>query len=210
MSENDKKTEDLILDAAKEVFIRKGMAGARMQEIADEAGINKALLHYYFRSKEKLFERVFAEVFTNFFPSVAGALRTSETVFEKIEKFVDAYMDLLTDHPFIPAFIINEMNRDPDAGAYYIKHIGAAVEGEFIQSFAQSVQQEAKAGIIRETDPLHLIVNILGLCLFPVIGRPIISAILFKGDQPAYDHFLAERKHEVTNFIIHSIKMHQV
>jgi AcrR family transcriptional regulator len=210
MSESDKNTEDLILEAAKKVFISKGMAGARMQEIADEAGINKALLHYYFRSKEKLFERVFGEVFENFFPSVAGAIITSETVFEKIEKFVDAYMDLLTAHPFIPAFIINEMNRDPDAGTIYIKQISSAVEGEFIQSFAESVRKEAEAGIIRRTDPRHLIVNMLGLCLFPVIGRPVISTILFKGDQTAYNHFLEERKQEVSDFIIHSIKKYQV
>ena len=106
-------TEDKILEAAKNVFVAKGMEGARMQEIADEAGINKALLHYYFRSKEKLFEAIFSKIIQFAFPEITRIAQSNEPFISKIEQVVDAYIDLLIKHPFIPGFIMKELNRDP-------------------------------------------------------------------------------------------------
>ena len=83
MSEAEQNTEQKILDAAKEVFQKKGMTGARMQEIADKAGINKALLHYYYRTKEKLFEKAFEAAFSLFYPKVKKMLISDKTVLEK-------------------------------------------------------------------------------------------------------------------------------
>ena len=107
-------TEERILEAAKKVFIRKGMYGARMQEIADEAGINKALLHYYFRSKNKLFEAIFQEAFHEFVPNAFGILKSDMPFEEKIRLFVSNYIDLISTNPFLPIFIINEINQNPD------------------------------------------------------------------------------------------------
>ena len=96
----DFTTEEKILTAAKQVFLTRGMDGARMQDIADEAGINKALLHYYFRSKDQLFEKIFLEVAHAFLPRVLGILESESTLFEKIERFCNEYisqvMTLLT------------------------------------------------------------------------------------------------------------------
>jgi len=88
-------TEGTILEAAKKVFISHGFDGTSMQQIANEAGINKSLLHYYFRNKEKLFAAVFSYAFQNFIPQVQGILNSDISVFIKIERIVSEYMDML-------------------------------------------------------------------------------------------------------------------
>jgi AcrR family transcriptional regulator len=110
----DGTTEEKILIGARKVFIAKGMAGARMQDIADEAGINKALLHYYFRSKEKLFEQIFKELSFQFLPRVNAIFESDRPLFEKIEMFCGEYISKMIENPFIPLFIVNEMNKQPD------------------------------------------------------------------------------------------------
>ena len=113
-------TENQILIAAREVFILKGFEGARMQEIADHAGINKALLHYYFRSKEKLFDAVFSEIAANLFPAMKQVIEAELGMKEKITFFIKMYLKTLLENPFIPAFIINTLNSNP---ARFLNHI---------------------------------------------------------------------------------------
>jgi len=114
MSEADLTTEQLILGAAKKVFIRKGLDGTRMQEIADEAGINKSLLHYYFRSKDKLFDVIFKEIVMSFAPRIVEILNSPISLFDKIELFVATYIDLLLKNPYIPGFLVNEVSKNPE------------------------------------------------------------------------------------------------
>src|SRR6478672_1184281 len=109
----DLTTEEKILTAARQVFLSRGMDGARMQDIADEAGINKALLHYYFRSKDQLFERIFLEVANSFLPRVFAVLDSDATLFEKIEQFCKEYISQVITTPYVPIFILNEINRQP-------------------------------------------------------------------------------------------------
>jgi len=116
----DTGTEEKILAAARKVFTTKGMAGARMQDIADEAGMNKALLHYYFRDKEKLFETVFLAEAQKFFPTINAIFASEQPLFEKIETFVSEYIDEMLENPYLPWFVINEINRDPDQFMYKI------------------------------------------------------------------------------------------
>src|ERR1700751_5008479 len=108
-------TQERILAAAKNIFLTKGMAGARMQDIADEAGINKAMLHYYFRSKEKLFEGIFSELSQQFFPKLVLIFESEESIFRKIEMFVSEYIDQMSRTPYLPIFVLNEINRQPEA-----------------------------------------------------------------------------------------------
>ena len=112
--EKDRNTEGIVLAAAKKVFILKGMDGARMQEIADEAGINKSLLHYYFRSKEKLFEEIFKDTFAKFIPKIDVLLSSNKSLEDKIKEFVKEYLELLQKNPHLPQFILQELNRNPD------------------------------------------------------------------------------------------------
>ena len=106
-------TELKILAAARKVFIRKGLDGARMQEIANEAGINKALVHYYFRNKQKLFEAVFIEAFGKFLPQVSEVIMQEISLIEKIEAVVSRYIDFLQKNPYLPNFVLNELSHEP-------------------------------------------------------------------------------------------------
>ena len=114
--QKDGDTEARILHAARAVFIRRGTAGARMQEIAEEAGVNQALLHYYFRSKERLSEAVFRETAGRMFPILIGTLGSDASIDEKIERIVDAYLDNLSRSPFLPGYVISELHHHPERG----------------------------------------------------------------------------------------------
>ena len=197
----DTNTEQSILEAAKIVFIKKGMEGARMQEIADEAGINKAMLHYYYRSKDKLFEAVFKETFLKLVPSLIEIVKTDISLFDKIKIFVGNYIDIINENPLIPAFIIHELNRNPDRVVELIKSSG--INPVF---FINQVDKEIKEGIIEPVNPLHLIVNMLALCIFPFVARPILQGVIFNEDRHQYEIFIQDRKKEVYDFIINSIK----
>ncbi|PIV16230.1 MAG: TetR/AcrR family transcriptional regulator, partial [Flavobacteriales bacterium CG03_land_8_20_14_0_80_35_15] len=115
MSTEEQNTpENNILNAAKEIFEKKGMAAARMQEIADEAGINKAMLHYYYRSKQLLFEAVFKSAFSLLAPQLNEIINADTSIFEKIKNFSSNYISFVIKHPYLPNFIIQELNRNPD------------------------------------------------------------------------------------------------
>jgi AcrR family transcriptional regulator len=193
-------TEEKILGAAKSVFVSKGMEGARMQEIADEAGINKALLHYYFRSKERLFEAIFAEIIKFAFPKVTRIVGSDEPIVAKIEQVIDAYIELLIEHPFIPGFIIKELNRDPSGLFKLVVKFGLNPQAIFDQ-----MQIAMDRGEIIQMQPRHLAANIISMCIFPFAARPIISFILFKDDQKALEAFYAERAEVIKKFVIDAI-----
>ncbi len=110
----DINTEYHILEAAKKVFQSKGMDGARMQEIADEAKINKAMLHYYYRSKQLLFEAVFINAFELLAPQLNAILNDDSSIEKKVRNFTSNYISFIIKHPYLPSFIIQELNRNPE------------------------------------------------------------------------------------------------
>ncbi len=202
MVADKENTEEKILQAAKEVFIEKGNDGARMQEIADKAGINKSLLHYYYRTKEKLFSAVFKYAFAQFAPKFLNVFDSDEDFFTRIEKFISVYIDIISKNTFIPMFILNEVNRKK---ASIVPKV-IRNSGINIDFFKALIKKEVEKGTIRDIEAEQLIVNIIGMCIFPFVGRPIIQVAVFKDDSEAYDKFLESRKKEVADFVIRSIK----
>ena len=193
-------TEDKILEAAKNVFVTKGMDGARMQEIADEAGINKALLHYYFRSKERLFEAIFSGIIKMAFPKIMNIVQSNEGIVTKIEKVIDAYIDLLIKHPFIPGFVMKELNRDPSGLFKFVMKFGLNPQIVFDQ-----IQEAMNRGEIIQMKPQHLAANIISMCVFPFAARPILSFVMFKDDPEALEAFYTERAEVIKKFVIDAI-----
>ncbi|HAH25130.1 MAG TPA: TetR/AcrR family transcriptional regulator [Prolixibacteraceae bacterium] len=193
-------TEEKILEAAKNVFVAKGMEGARMQEIADEAGINKALLHYYFRTKERLFEAIFSGIIKLAFPKIMTIVQSEASIVSKIEQIVDAYIDLLIKHPFIPGFVLKELNRDPSGLFKLVVKFGLNPQSVFDQ-----IEQAMDRGEIRRMKPQHLLSNIVSMCVFPFAARPILSFILFKDDPSALEAFYNERATVIKEFVINAI-----
>ena len=201
MIEKEVNTEQKILNAAKEVFQKKGMTGARMQEIADKAGINKALLHYYYRTKEKLFEKVFEIAFSLFIPRVKEMMASDKPILEKINFFVDNYMDLLYKHPYIPGFVINELNRNPNILIDIIEKNTLIKQEHLLEDLEKQLENDIKENKIRTIDARSLLINMLALCVFPVVARPVLTGVLFENDSKAYEKFLSQRKDLVKEFI---------
>jgi TetR/AcrR family transcriptional regulator len=201
MSVSHPETETAILDAARKVFVQHGFDGTTMQMISDESGINKALLHYYYRSKDRLFEAVFIEAFSKMIPNLMKIFTSESDLFDKIRSFVDAYISALLQYPQIPLFILHELKRNPDRIVELIKSTG--INPDIILNF---IKLEIKKGTITAIDPQQLLVNMMGLCIFPFAARPMIQGFLFKNDARAYEAFLEKRKKEVSEFIIKAIK----
>jgi AcrR family transcriptional regulator len=197
----DTNTENQILEAAKSIFQSKGMDGARMQEIADKAGINKAMLHYYYRSKQMLFEAVFKHSFLLLAPQLNKILNDDSSVEEKIRNFTFNYISFIIKHPYLPNFIIQELNRNPGF-AESLKH----AEGfPNIEKFKQQLNDEIEKGIIKPIKAEQLFINILALNVFPFIGKPLLKTLI-NVDDATFKQLIENRKTEVADFIINSIK----
>jgi len=198
----DKSTEEKIYEAARKVFILKGMEGARMQEIADEAGMNKALLHYYFRNKENLFKAVFKDIFTKFFAKLKDTLLSGATTREKLTVFIDNYIDLITANPYVPSFIINEINRDPKVLSSLMFE-NFMEPAKVLKLFFNEVESANKSVV----DPRHILTSLMGMLVFPFVARPILQMVLFQDDKVAYNNFLEERKEVVKNMMFKLIEV---
>jgi AcrR family transcriptional regulator len=185
-------TEARILAAAEEVFIRDGFDGARMQNIAETAGINKAMLHYYFRSKEKLFEQVLQKRIGSFLPEITAAFTSQMTLEQRLGAFVETYLKYLAANPHLPMFILYSLHKNPASAMHLPRTLFEVV--------TRYLQEEINARRLRPVDPAHFLLSIISMCIFPIISRPLASHMLGK-DQRAYDAFLAERKTEIMKII---------
>lgn len=197
----DLDTEETIMNAAKEVFQQKGMDGARMQEIADKAGINKSMLHYYYRSKDLLFEAVFNKAFALLAPQMNAILNDDSSIEEKVRNFTYNYTTFISKHPYIPNFIFHELNKNPG----FIDKIKKAKGFPSLNKFNRQVVEEVQKGILKPIDGNQLFINIISLNLFPFIGAPLIKGVL-NTDNNEFKGLMELRKTAVADFIISSIK----
>jgi len=170
----DPSTEEKIKNAARIIFHKKGYAATRTRDIAEEAGINLALLNYYFRSKEKLFDIIMLESLHDFRQHIIIALNDEKTSLEsKIETLVSNYIDLLINQPDIPLFVLSEIRNNPQALISKMNQREILSKSYFIKQFQQGV----KDGKITPIPPLHFIMNLIGMIVFPFVGRPILSHV---------------------------------
>jgi len=202
MTERLKDTEQQILNAARKVFIEKGLDGARMQEIADEAGINKALLHYYFRSKDKLFEMIFQEELGKFFPKMVTLMSSDDiSIEDKVRSFVNNYISIFISNPFLPSFIIREIHRDPEnLKLFFVK---SGFDLGMVKFLITNLSKQLNMSF---DESRHFLINMISLCIFPFAGRPLIEKILFSENKSGYNKFLEERKSVVADYIISTLK----
>lgn len=165
----DLSTEEKIKEAARKVFTQKGYAATRTRDIAEEAGINLALLNYYFRSKEKLFEIVIMEKMQILFGKIAPLIMDANTsIEEKVEQVAEHYIDTLLANPDIPLFVLGEIRNNPDKFANLVKTKTNLTDSVLFKQLAERRP---------DVDPLHFILNMLGLVVFPFIGKPLIQLI---------------------------------
>ncbi|MEO5568142.1 MAG: TetR family transcriptional regulator [Gemmatimonadaceae bacterium] len=195
--------EARILEAARSVFIRRGTAGARMQEIAAEAGVNQALLHYYFRSKDQLARAVFQQMASRLFPAVLQALMMDASLDEKIDRIVEVYHENLTKNPFLPGYVLSELHHHPERIQSLLAKVGGHDPRDVIPPMfarlAQQIDAEVAAGRMRAIDPRQFVVNLVSLCIFPFAARPMLSMLLGL-DDASFPAFIAERRRTLGAF----------
>jgi len=193
-------TEERILEAAKKVFHRKGFEGARMQEIADEACINKALLHYYFRTKENLFDAVFKAAFREIFAKLFTAVGSDVPLDEKLTNLIGEYIGFLQKNSYIPGFILAELNQNPEKIIEVFKSAPVSPAMLFVR-LKKSLSDEK----LKKTDVRELFINILALCIFPIVARPMLQHI-FEFTDEEFDQFIEQRKKNLPLFIMNAIR----
>jgi TetR/AcrR family transcriptional regulator len=194
-------TEEKIFNAARIIFQKKGFAGARMQEIADEAGINKAMLHYCFKSKQMLFEAVFMNAFSQLAPQINEIFNSNETVFEKIKKFTNSYISFVIHNPYLPPFVIQEMNNNPEFVMSFLNYKNKPNPTPLLAQ----IEKEIADGIIKPIHPKQLLLDIFSMTVFPFAAKMMVRGIIQLSEEE-FNEMMEERKTSIAETIINSIK----
>ena len=189
IKKQDLTAQEKIKESARNVFTRKGFAATRTRDIAEEAGINLALLNYYFRSKEKLFEIVYLEKMQKFFGFIGPIIYDDSTSLDKkIEGIVSIYIDMLLDNPDIPFFILGESRNNPAIV------LNAMPKKDFLKNsvFIQQLR-EKKPG----QDPYQFLLTMLGMTIFPFLMKPVFQKIT-ETDESRHRQMMMDRKKLIT------------
>ena len=194
-------TEEKIFNAARIVFQKKGFAGARMQEIADEAGINKAMLHYCFKNKELLFKAIFMNAFGQLAPQINAIFNSQDTVFDKITKFTHSYISFVILNPYLPQFVIQEMNNNPEFVMSFMNYENRPNPAILIAQ----IEKEIADGIIKPIQPKQLLLDIFSMTVFPFAAKMMVKGIIQISDTE-FNQMMEERKTTIAEHIINSIK----
>src|SRR5438477_11502755 len=205
----DGDTEQRILDAAHVVFLHRGTAGARMQDMARQAGVNQALLHYYFRSKDRLSEAVFRRAAAQLLPQVIDVMASDLELEMKVARVVELELHHLSRTPYLPGYIISELTHHPERTHHLIEAVTGMtaddVRPRVVAALHRQLGARARAGTLRRVAPEQFIVNLLSLCIFPFAARPMIQALLGL-DQRGFERFIDQRRHELASFFMRALR----
>jgi TetR/AcrR family transcriptional regulator len=186
-------TEENILHHARDTFYRKGLAGARMQEIADQAGINKAMLHYYFKTKEQLFEKVFVQAFEVFAGKIAELFSGDLKLEDKITAYINHTVDSLAENPGIPVFVMHELTHNPGR----VTQLFAGKDKINLDHFKEQVEKRTQSKI----DPETLFIDMVALCVYPFVVAPVFKKLLHKTDQQYKDLMQSRKAHVISEIL---------
>lgn len=183
------ETEERIIASAERLFYQKGKAGTSMQDIADDAGINRTLLNYYFRSKDQLFEAVFRKALGTFVPNLATLMQTDIPFQDYVPAMVEKVIDTMLANPQIPIFVLQELSSNSERMPQIIKEMGIDP--------TRAMEKMDVAGMdppFGGMDPRQIILNLISLCIFPFAAKPVVLDILYHGDENAFVEAMQERK----------------
>lgn len=202
---NDLTTEELILEAAERLFLEKGFASTSTTEIAKEVGCNQAMVHYYFRTKEKLFEAIFDDKINKFIaPVLEQSFEEGSSFEEQLKLLIEAHFDIIRENPQIPFLIVNEMLVNPDR-MESIKEKMAQQAQRFIAKFGNSLAAEIEKGNIRPIQPFDLIISVVSLNITLFLISPIIKTIDIMTDE-MFEQIVENRKQENVLTILRSLR----
>ena len=190
------RTEEIIIESAEKLFYQNGKAGTSMQDIADDAGINRTLLNYYFRTKDQLFEAVFRKALGSFVPELAAMMSTEVSFYELVPALVEKIIDTMLENPQIPVFVLQELSSNPDRMPQIMKELGIDP--------AKAMAKMRSGGVVSPIPGMNsrqIILNLMSLCIFPFAAKPVVMDILYNGDNEAYMDAMEERKIMVPHII---------
>jgi len=191
MPVKDCKTEQHIKDTAHRIFLKEGKMLATTQEIADAAGVNRTLLHYYFRSRDALFELVFVEALTTLRQRLHEVIGSKLPFRQKMENFLDVFFEELTQSPYLETFITLQLNQTPDRYADLFVQLPGGKER--IRQFLKEIQNEMDKGVIPVMKPMNYFISLFSLMAYPYVARPLYKN-MFDLSDAAYKKLLCERK----------------
>lgn len=200
MSLKDYKTEQLIKDTAKRIFLTEGKMLATTQDIADAAGVNRTLLHYYFRSKDVLFNIVFREALTKLRERIHEVLASELPFKQKIEKLVNVFYEELIASPYLETFIALHLNQEPEK--YEELFVSLPGGKERMKKFLREIQGEMEKGNIPEMKPINFFISLFALMAYPFVARPIYLK-MFELSDAAYSKLLTERKKNILSMVFY-------
>ncbi len=198
-------TEQKIVDAAAKVFLKKGIDGARTQTIADLAGINKALLHYYFRTKEKLFDIVAERVIRNAMNQVLGNISVEQDFEQWLQNFVHNYLAIVSGNPMIPRFMLWEVEAGGGRIAHIVKDILKMDKMDDNPLF-KIVNRAIEDKQIRPIDPVQFIISLIAVCVAPFVARPILEKVI-PDLKVNSKEFIANREKAILDLFLYGLKI---
>jgi AcrR family transcriptional regulator len=205
----DADTETRILDAAHAVFMRRGTAGARMTEIAREAGVNHALVHYYFRSKQRLAEAVFRRAIGQFFPAMIGVLASEAPLEDKVRMVAAAQIDMLLKNRYLPGYLLAELNHYPERAEQLLNTMSgttpASLRARLFGTLGPQLEEAARSGVLREIRPQEFVLNLVSMVVYPFAARPLVMAIMGM-DDATFMAAMEERKKEIPAFFLAALR----
>ena len=204
---NPNDTESRILQAAEREFFEKGYAGARTASIAEAAGVTHAMLHYYFRTKDKLFERIVSEKISILGNIIISAIGDEDlTLEDRIRQGIERHFDFIAANRDLPKFIVNEVLTRPDV-VEMMKCNLQNIVNNLLNSLQHEIDAYAAKGLCRQVNARMLLIDIVSLNVFPFMAAPIVLGAI--GDSyNSYDEFLALRKSENVETILNKLKIH--
>lgn len=191
------ETKEKIIAAARKVFTEKGLAGARMREIAEVAGINQALLHYHFKKKDELFQIVFERQALKMFGVIRNMVLSDQHPLEKIDGLVAGEHAVLKDFPTLPLFVLYESMQNPELIQSLVKDKPIPI---LMQKFLGEFQEIIDNEEIKDMDPRHILVNTMSMIIYPMIAKPLLK-IMLNLDEEGFDAFIDERSSKVAEFV---------
>lgn len=192
--------ENRILEAAKQVFVRKGYEATKMGDVAAEAGIGRTALHYYYRTKEMLFDAIFDQLMGDLLPNLGVIMNEDLPFLEKLPRIVEQYVKTLQKNPLLPIFVISELQRDPEHIYQSVLKDPARVEP--IIHLRTQIQNEMEKGLLKKMPLIYTASTLVSLVVFPALVRKPFTAVFMDGDTEKYEAFLQERIPFVTDIMI--------
>ncbi|MCR4854058.1 MAG: TetR/AcrR family transcriptional regulator [Prevotella sp.] len=195
--------ENRILETAREAFIENGYTDTSMSDIAARLNINRPTLHYYFRTKDKLFQAVFGGILLSFVPRIKETVtQRQRSVGERVADIVDLYYMVFTDNPCLPSFVLREINRDVD---HFVGTLEALHIDNYVQELKDSLQAEMNEGHIRQIPLCHLFYTFYGMLIVPFVTRPLVNKLYPIGDQ--LPELLEDWKKNIVSQITHMLEV---